>query len=601
MIKFILLTLFLSASALASAETKYSGHYDAGSADYSIIESSDTVKCIVDSSYLKRLQRKVFEAGGIRFEWNFEGGSLDSVAVTQPDTLFTCLDSNFVKGKMIKDSVIVISRDTILIEGKRFEAMAYKQALPDSLMNYLSLNIISRFDPLNPADTLLKPSGRWYYFKMSGVKEKPLILNIYNSEAKRPFYSYDNVNFHRFSKEEAPDSKRVIKKFNQESVYIAYFIPYTNERLQFKIDEWSKKPFVTLSSIGKTTEGREMPMLTVSENKNSEEEEKLKVYIHGRIHTSEAPASWHLEKMIDIITDTTDYSKALRKRIEFYILPFANPDGVANGLSRSNLQGINLEVDHAMPDSLTAPEVKNIRAFLLEKATEAGPFDLFLNMHSQISDFVTYWIHTKKSTSESFFANLMKLCNLTTDKNNYFGRENYCYSSMNSKYLEGWFWDNYKDSTLAITFETPYSFYNYTPDSTAVTIENLQELAANNVRAIGDYFQVSSNERLFLNEEMEDSNSIRVNDNKYLFFGKSFIKAKIAGAKVKYRSRRVNKGEYDLYIWKVGKATETENNELNSWIQVDSIVQENKGKFLYIYECKNKGEMVDNMMLIKKK
>lgn len=598
--KHTLLTLIFIGSVFASAATDYSRNNTKQIISNTLNDSMATKGCGVDSSYLKKLQRKVFVAGEIKFEWNFEGGSLDSARITKPDTLFTCLDSNFVMGKQFKDSVVVVSKDTVVIEGKRFEAMAYMKALPDSLNDYLSLDIISRFDPRNPADTLLKPSGRWYYFLMSGVKDKPLILNIYNSEAKRPFYSYNNIDFQRFSKSESPDERRVIKTFMRDSVYIAYFIPYTNSRLQLKFDEWSKKPFVKIGSIGKTAEGREMPVLTVSENSKSNNTAKKRVYIHGRIHTSEAPASWHLEKMIDLITDSTEYASSLRKGIDFYILPFANPDGVANGLSRSNLQGINLEVDHAMPDSLTAPEVKNIRTFLIEKINEGGTFDLFLNMHSQISDYVTYWIHTKKSSSESFFANLMMLCNLTTDNNNYFGKENYCYSTMNSKYLEGWFWDNYKDTTLAITFETPYSFYNHTPDSTVVTIENLQELSANNVRAIGDYFQINSKERIFLNEEIEKSNTVRDNDKKYLFFGKSFIRAKQAGAKVKYRSKNLDKGVYDLYIWKVGKATNTDNPDINGWIKIDSIVQEEKGDFKYIYKCKNKGEMVDNMMLIRR-
>lgn len=572
--------------------------------------------------YKKILQKRSCVVNGIEFNWNFEGGSLDSARITPPDTLITCLDSTWVIGKTYKDSIIVLSNDTLNLNGKRFEVKLYVTALPDSLKNYTSIDIVSRLDPLNPADTLLKPSGRWYYFLMKGVKDKPLILNIINSEARRPFYSYDNKNFTRFSKEESPDESKLIKIFRQDSVYISYFIPYTTQRLNKKIEEWSRKSYVKVSSIGKSYEGRDMQLLTISDNFNENENAnnigveitkhkngsniksntsiKKKVYIHGRVHTSESPASWHLEKMIDMITDTTEYSRSLRDNIDFYILPFANPDGVANGLSRSNLQGINLEVDHAMLDSLTAPEVKNIRAFLIDNTSKGKPFDLFLNMHSQIANFVTYWIHTKKSSSVDFFANLMLFCNLTTDNNKYFGKENYCYSAMNSKYLEGWMWDNFKDTTLAITFETPYTFYNHTADSTWVTLENLQELSVNNVTAIGDYFQINTKKRIFLNEETYGLDTERDNDKRYLFFGKSFIRAKTAGAKVKYSCSNLDKGKYDLYIWKVGKAGDTDNPEINSWIMVGTVENPENGDFKFIYKCAKKGEMVDNMMLIKK-
>ncbi|MBQ7997775.1 MAG: hypothetical protein IJ296_00375, partial [Bacteroidales bacterium] len=60
----------------------------------------------------------------------------------------------------------------------------------------------------------------------------------------------------------------------------------------------------------------------------------------------------------------------LRKNVVFYILPFTNPDGVQEGMSRSNSNGINLEVNYNYPDELTAQEVKNIKAFLTKVTAE---------------------------------------------------------------------------------------------------------------------------------------------------------------------------------------------------------------------------------------
>ena len=72
-------------------------------------------------------------------------------------------------------------------------------------------NFYSRFDPANPARPTLAPSARWYYFRMDGVKDKEIILNVKNSDARRPYYSYDNENWTRFSETESPDEKTIIK------------------------------------------------------------------------------------------------------------------------------------------------------------------------------------------------------------------------------------------------------------------------------------------------------------------------------------------------------------------------------------------------------
>ena len=60
----------------------------------------------------------------------------------------------------------------------------------DSLQ-VVTFGILSRTDPENPVDTAIAPSSRWYHFRMEGVKGKQVFLHIENSEAIRPFYSYD--------------------------------------------------------------------------------------------------------------------------------------------------------------------------------------------------------------------------------------------------------------------------------------------------------------------------------------------------------------------------------------------------------------------------
>ena len=65
---------------------------------------------------------------------------------------------------------------------------------------------VSTTDSVNyTAKTREDIGGRWFYFRISGVKDKFIKVTISNSDVTRAVYSYDNRNFSRFSAEESPD------------------------------------------------------------------------------------------------------------------------------------------------------------------------------------------------------------------------------------------------------------------------------------------------------------------------------------------------------------------------------------------------------------
>ena len=95
-----------------------------------------------------------------------------------------------------------------------------KRGANDSILT-LTYEIHSRFDPLNPVDTSLRPSARWYHFRMEGVKDKQIFLNIKNSEVIRPFYSYDGINYSRVEEAENQFRGTINKIFTSDTVYIS--------------------------------------------------------------------------------------------------------------------------------------------------------------------------------------------------------------------------------------------------------------------------------------------------------------------------------------------------------------------------------------------
>lgn len=461
-------------------------------------------------------------------------------------------------------------------------------------------DIFSRFDPENPADPTLPPSARWYHFLMTGVKGKEIQLNVHNSDARRPFYSYNGKDYMRFSEQECMPENTICKKYGQDSVYIAYFTPYPESYFNSRIAQWNKRDCVETISIGKSEHGRNMPLLVVTD-KNADNNNKKIVYIHGRTHTSETPGSWHLDQMIETLTGESQYAKDLRKYIVFYILPFTNPDGVQEGMSRSNSNGINLEVNWNYPDSLTAQEVKNMKNFLSNLVSNGKSVDIVLNMHSQSLNQTTYWVHKAATTSDRYYKDLMLFSNLTIDRNPYFRKDDLKFSNVSPKYLEGWFWENCKEKSLAITFETPYTFYNNKRDGEWVSLENLRAMAINNIHAIGDYLQVPTSERITVSEPAKGKGFKKATDMQHIFFGDSYLIAKKAGAKVKYRLKSLPAGVYTIYKWNAGENLTVSKEGENEWIEIGKCTQAKDGKFKYRHTAKNAGERADNILLVKKK
>lgn len=452
---------------------------------------------------------------------------------------------------------------------------------------YISYQVNSRFDPLNPVDTSLNPSARWYYFRMDGVKDKMVHIRIKNSEAIRPFYSYDGKEFDRFSYSENPEKGLIVKKFERDTVYISHFKPYTWSRHKEKLDEWSAKASVKRETIGKSTLGLPIEMLTITDTAQTNSIKK-KIWIHGRSHPSEHPASWHLEALVDMILSDSEESQDLRKNSIIYLVPFINPDGVYGGYSRSSSTGVNLEVNWDTLDSLTMPEVKALKN-KLEDVTSDRPLDLLLNMHSQIANSVTYWIHNAKSTTDKFLQRQLLLSALTMGERKFYREEDQSFSAIAPRYVEGWVWDKFKEATVAITFETPYTYYAENPNGIWVSIDNLKDLAKDSFYAIYDFLMIPGGKRVILEPYRFIGRGWKgYDDNSRTYFGENYRVNENQNGKVVFRHDNLKEGSYKIFNYRE-----------NRWIEIDSITQKKSGKF--VWRAKSsifKGE-VDAILLIK--
>ena len=71
-------------------------------------------------------------------------------------------------------------------------------------------------------------------------------------------------------------------------------------------------------------------------------ENKKTILITGRIHPAETNSSHVLKGFLEFLSSDHKLARELRKKVNFYIIPMINPDGVLLGNSRSGASGRDL-------------------------------------------------------------------------------------------------------------------------------------------------------------------------------------------------------------------------------------------------------------------
>ncbi|MDR0845438.1 MAG: aspartate/glutamate racemase family protein, partial [Tannerella sp.] len=465
----------------------------------------------------------------------------------------------------------------------------------DSVL-HLSYIVESRFDPLNPVDTALPPSARWFYFRVTGVQNKYIYFDLKNTDPLRAVYSCDNKEFKRFNESDARLG-RISKYFDRDTAYIAYFVPYTNAFLQERIAQWQQHKDVNVQTFGRSFHNRPMQLLTITDQTVSDEN-KIRVWMHARTHTSETPGSWQLDGLIEsLLSDNAD-ARAYRKAFVFYIVPFVNPDGVAEGLSRSNSLGVNQEINWDRNDSLTVVEVKNLKRQLTE-LTANRKLDLALNIHSQINNSATYWVHTAGSTNDRFLCKELLLSYRTMFDNSYLAPGELSFSRVAPRYPEGWFWDKFGDQTLAVTIETPYTYYG--ASDIWVDTQNLRDFGKATLHAIAMYFGVSTPDRILLDNESAKAKGRweKVESAGKVYLGDNYVSAQKANSKLTYQYKNLPAGNYQVYRWSVGESSENPAYDSNKWVPAGAHTQKKTSKFKYRLTAGKPGEIFDAIMLVK--
>ncbi len=222
---------------------------------------------------------------------------------------------------------------------------------------------------------------QWFYFRLQGARDQDAVIRFLNAgeatyakgwENYRAVASHDRENWFRV--DTTFDGKVMTIRHTPEtdSVYYAYFQPYSWERHLDLLGSAAQSPLVTIEDLGSTVDGRDLNLVIVGDPKAEK-----KVWIIARQHPGETMAEWLVEGSLNALLDPANpIARRILEKAVLYIVPNMNPDGAARGNLRTNAAGANLNREWMSPSLELSPEV----FFVKNKIMETG-CDLFLDVH----------------------------------------------------------------------------------------------------------------------------------------------------------------------------------------------------------------------------
>jgi len=277
---------------------------------------------------------------------------------------------------------------------------------------------------------------------------------------------------------------------------------YGYDSLLVDLQRWQQSPYVTVDSLGASVQNRALWQLTITADYPPTELRRT-VFIHARTHPSEVQAFWVTNAVINLLLSEDEFAQLLRDRCIFYIIPMYNPDGVELEYPRENAHGVDIESNwYAHP---VEPEVAVLRSRFTELMATEAPIEVALNLHSAFACKRYFVYHDAVGTSPTY---TVQEKGFIGGVRSYFmeGMEPWSYfvswtSGTPLRYPESWFWTNFHEDVMALTYEdmncdaageydrTAYALLHGVADYLGVVVTSVVEAA----EAVPDNFDLQQN------------------------------------------------------------------------------------------------------------
>ena len=223
---------------------------------------------------------------------------------------------------------------------------------------------------------------QWFHFRLSGAAGQNCALRIVNCKGSayeggwpgyRAVVSEDRVNWTRAATSYDDGILTIRVSPRTDSLWVAYFAPYSMERHHDLIARAGQAPGVRTDVLGWSLDGQAIDRVRVGEGPRQ-------VWLYARQHPGETMAEWWMEGAIDLLISHDPLAVELRAACSFHLVPNMNPDGSRRGHLRTNAAGANLNREWANPTAERSPEV----LWVLE-AMDASGVDFAMDVHGDES------------------------------------------------------------------------------------------------------------------------------------------------------------------------------------------------------------------------
>ncbi|OBU28003.1 hypothetical protein C0Z01_13250 [Photobacterium kishitanii] len=317
---------------------------------------------------------------------------------------------------------------------------------------------------------------QWFHFRLESEAQQPhtiKLLDLANSAYPEGWNgydvvaSYDREEWFRIPSEFDGDTLTFTVIPENESMYFAYFAPYSYDRHQDLLHLAQSHYNCRLETLGHTLDNRDVSLLVIGDEHaaDSEETAKKKIWVIARQHPGETMAEWFVEGLVQRLLDETDtVGRALLNKAVFYVVPNMNPDGSARGHLRLNAIGVNLNREWQTPSLEKSPEVFYVR----EKMIATG-VDMFLDIHGDEaipfnfvagSEGIPSYDARLENLENKFKQALLTVTPEFQDEHGY-GKDKL--GEANLTVASNWVGEQF--NCLSYTVEMPFKDHNNQPDS----------------------------------------------------------------------------------------------------------------------------------------
>jgi len=233
---------------------------------------------------------------------------------------------------------------------------------------------------LQPEDTPINPSP-WYAVRLTPNQAGSVRLILRYEE--HPHRYKPKVSFDGAAWTVLPDDRVDVKAegyrvildldLDTQPLFVSAQELYTNAAHDAWTRAQAEKPFVTMSEIGTSIEGRPISMIRTEASL----EAPKTVMMTGRQHPPEIPGALAYDRFVEEVLGDTELANTFRSKFDLIMIPNINPDGVEHGHWRHNKGGLDLNRDWG---PFTQPETQAVKAVI--DSIESPGLALFLDFHS---------------------------------------------------------------------------------------------------------------------------------------------------------------------------------------------------------------------------